>query len=451
MKKSDFRGVSDVFRFTFLQAVKSKSFVITMIVMVIFAIALFPVMGLLNGGKSGKSPIETVYVDAQVKVDIPFNEASDADENFSHIKYKNYGDIPDGTTFEDKLEKDKENAVILSYELDEMGGYKFKVSYSAQTKIDSEDADAYADLISEWFNDYKIRTLNVSKETVDQLTREIVVEETEGKKFVADDKTVVITQAEYNIVYAMLFIAYMIIIMSANMVSSKIVEEKTNRIVEYLMTTVRPMALILGKIAAMLLVTIGQLLFMLGGALIGKSLAKSLFGYEVSSSMSAIFSGDVVKALSVPNLILCILIIGVGILIYSLISGLFGATVSKMDELQQGMKTFQVILIASFFAAFAAMQMMWTVGINGFVKLTLLFPSTSVFVLPGAILVGKTSAAFTALSIAIMLVTAIAILYFVGLVYESIIVMNGAPLSLKQIIAIAKGNKKNVKSKEGNN
>ncbi len=445
MKKSELRGFKDVFSFTFLQTLRTKSFLITMIIMILIMFGMSPVMSLVSGGKDKKSPVEKVYVSGENIAGIPFENSVKDDENFSDIVFEKLPADTDMEKFEAELTDSSDKTVLLKYEITEDGFYMLNALYPSGSKLNSTNVNDLAVKIKDWYSDYKVSSLNIPEETLNKITKEIKVKEIEVDKFLKPETKEKISQKEYQLVYGMLFIAYMVIIMSANMVGGKIVEEKTNRIVEYLMTTVRPMALILGKVVAMLLVTVGEMSLMLVAAVCGNKLAKALFGSNAKSAVESFIPVDAVKYMSVPNVILCIFIIGVGILIYALLAGLFAATVSKMEELQQGMKGFNIIMIGSFLVAFMALQFMWTIGINPFVKFTLYFPFTSVFVLPGSIFIGKAPFVMVLVACILMLLTAFVILWFVGLVYESIIVANGAPISVKQMIGIAKGSMKKGK------
>ena len=133
------------------------------------------------------------------------------------------------------------------------------------------------------------------------------------------------------------------------------------------MTTVRPMAWILGKIVATILVVVSEFIFIAVGLFVGKNVSKELFDYTLKGGLSIIMDGNIIKGLSVKNAVICVIVIALGILLYSMISGLFGATVSKIDEMQQGMKTFQIIILTGFFASFVSLMIMSNVEINEYV------------------------------------------------------------------------------------
>ncbi len=454
MKKSDLRGFSNVFTFTLTQALKAKSFIITMIITVLFATGLFPFMAVINGSKNkedAKPDKIIVYYDEADPL-LVLTKFSDVLNEYAEGKPV---EKRDPATFDSKklselAENEPENTIFINAYTSEAGSVQLDAYYNPGAKFDQEATAAFTDKMTEKMGENKLESLNVSVDTLKRITKNVLANDTTAKKYVSNKEADRINMVEYNIIYALLFVSYMIIIMTANMVSTKIVEEKTNRIVEYLMTTVRPMALILGKVFAMMIVTVGELLLMLGGAVLGKGIAKAAFDYDVSEGggLGSILSADLFKALTADKLLLAIVIVGIGIMIFSLIAGLFGATVSKMDEVQEGMKTFNMILIVSFMAGIGSLITMMTTGINSFVKATLLIPFTAVFVLPGAFMIGKASLATVGIAIGLEVVVALAILYFVSLVYESVIVMNGAPIGLKQMIDIAKGGRKNLKAKE---
>ena len=66
MKSSELRGTGEVFRFTLIQTVKSKAYIVSAIIMLVLAILTAPVMQLINGSGKDKelkeTAIETVHI-----------------------------------------------------------------------------------------------------------------------------------------------------------------------------------------------------------------------------------------------------------------------------------------------------------------------------------------------------------------------------------------------------
>lgn len=448
MKKSEYRGFAQVFSFTFMQAIRSKSLQITTLIMVLIALVSFPVLN--SGNKTDKdyvSPVDKVYVINNTEMkSIPYEDAFKEEKGYDKVKFEETTKSVESLTEEiskknsDENSEDKANEIVLEISLSpEVGGYMLEFYRDPASDIEVEDVSNIAGTMTEWFEKYKVSVLDADKETLEMVGKVVDYTYMDSGEFLETEDHEIISDADYNVVYAFLMIAYMVVIMASSMVSSKVVEEKANRVVEYLMTTVRPMALILGKVVAMLTVTVGEIAVIALAGFASNKLSAMVYGTESSNDLLASFlSTEAIKSLSAGNVIICIVMIGIGILIYGLLAGLFGASVSKMEDLQQGIKAYTFLILVAFFVSLTACEMMWTVGINGFVKFSMVFPFTSVMILPGAILIGKATVSMIVVAIVLQVITAVIVLKFVSMIYESIIVMNGNPVTFKQMLAIAK-------------
>ena len=441
MKITNLHGFSGVYKYTVTQALKRRSFIVSLIFTCVVSLCIFPFLSLRNGYKASKADsaeIEKIYVINETPINI-CEFPNSADDTFSSLTMEYYED--DIETLESEIIENAGNELILHFYSDlEKGGYIMDFSYNPDSNIKKDTIDEVGLAIKDWITDYKIASLNLDDNVIEMVKNEMEYVVISEEDFLSEEESDVINDGDYWLIYAAILIIYFVVVFSSGQVSNSLVEEKTNKIVEYLMTSVRPMALILGKICATLTTVTLQLSLTFLCAYISSSASKIIFNVKGSELLSGIFSDSMVSSLSLPNIIACILIILLGIFIYSLIAGLFASTVNKMEELQQSMRVYTLILVISFLGGYFALNMMTVVGFNSFVKFTMLFPFSSVMVLPGAILIGKCSVLTTIIGIVILLITSFLCLWFVSLCYESVIVSNGAPLSFKQMIAIAKDN-----------
>lgn len=469
MNSSEFKGFSSVFKFTLTQTLKQKSYIVTLIIMVMFSVGVFPVLKLVNMTDEADTGISSVLDDEDSEGDSD-EEMEDIletihtvsvinDTNLTSIPFDNmvesYG-LPKNLIFEEsddeveeacrKLDegaKSKEekamNKVLVHANLDmEKWEYDFRVFYSEASSVDEDDAQLLADNLALWFSGYKEDSVGVTQETLDNISAEVTSKVVKYDDFIEHDELRVISQNEYNVVYAALMLFYMIIIFSASMVSNKIVEEKANRIVEYLMTTVRPLALMMGKIIAMLIAGVGEFVVILLSGFASYKVCEEIWPPSEESIMSGFLSLDGIKELGAVNITVCIVIMAIGVFMYSLIASLFAASVTKMEEVQQGLKIFTMIILVAFFASMIATNLMWSHGINLYVKVIMYIPITSVMILPGVILIGEAGLIEILVSVAIMIATTIFLLWFVSLIYESVIVTNGSVVSFKTMMSMAK-------------
>lgn len=447
MKKSEYSGFMQVFRYTLGQSVKAKSFVITMLIMGLIIAASFPVLNYMNREDEviKESKIETVYVNDSTGLLSNISEAVKDEEAYKNVKFVR--ETRNLKEMEEAVKEKHENMTFLLADItEEAGGYELKFYRDDQSEVEYEDLAQLSDIIKKYAEKQKISTAGVSAEILEMISRDVNSTTMNKAEYLKEDTHEVISFNDYNVVYALLMVSYMVICISAGMVSAKVVEEKANRVVEYLMTNVRPMALILGKICATAVVACGEIAFFAAVAGLSNKISAMLFNTKSSDTLSKFISMNAIKALSPLNIIICIILIALGIITFGLLAGLCAATVSKMEELGQASKGYTFIILIGFFLSFAAVEMMWTTGINLFVKITFFLPITSIFVLPGAIIIGKVTLIEVFIAIIIEIIFGYIILRFVSLVYESVIVMNDGTVKFKQVLAIAKQNRKYVKA-----
>lgn len=443
MKSSELRGFSSVFKFTVGQTVKQKSFVISLAITMIITMALFPISKLLNkSGNTEVSSIHKVYVINETNIeDIPFANMAGEYDYVNGITFEETADSIDAVCerLEDKQETGNEkNSVLVKVSFSmETASYEVSVYYAHKSKVQKVEVETFANDIQRWFSSYKVTVMNVSDSVLENIKKPVDVSVLKYKDFVYEEEPTTISMAEYNVIYAVLMIFFFIVLMTSSLVANKVVEEKANRIVEYLLTTVRPMALMLGKVVAMLLVGVGEVVLVLLAGFASKTVSDQIWP-STSSAGASFLSFDGIKGMSLGNVIICIFIMICGVLIYSLLAGLFGASVSKMEDLQQGLKTFNMIILLAFFAAIIGASLMQTVGDNAFVKVITFVPFTAVMVLPGVLLIGKITMIELLIAIALLIATAIILLWFISRIYEGVIVSNGTTVSVKTMFSMAK-------------
>jgi len=136
--------------------------------------------------------------------------------------------------------------------------------------------------------------------------------------------------------------------------------------------------------------------------------------------------------------------------LYATLAGLCGATASRMEEAGDSQMLFTMTSLIGFYIGFGAASTLMASGDNGFVTFALIFPISSAFFLPAALLVGKANAVTAMIATAVLLVSIVLMFKFVAKVYEALILHNGTRIKMKEVIAMARGPKKQ-KVKKGEN
>ncbi len=249
------------------------------------------------------------------------------------------------------------------------------------------------------------------------------------------------------------YLIMMFIIIYGGFVMRSVIEEKTSRIIEVIISSVKPFQLMLGKIIGTSLAGITQFVIWVVSGLILMLVAFAIFGIDpnilvegqnvvpgVDTSISTegeMFEVYFKEVLKLPWLLLIfffIIYFLLGYLIYSSIYAAIGAAVDNETDTQQFI--FPVIIplmlaiYVGFFSVFSNPHGPIAVGFS-------LFPLTSPIVmlmrLPSGIGEGGVALWQLILSILILVITFVAIVWFAAKIYRIGILMYGKKPSYKEI------------------
>lgn len=265
---------------------------------------------------------------------------------------------------------------------------------------------------------------------------------TDKNKNIGDVKA--LSLSEYSLVLAVIVIIIMFFAFGGEAVASSIITEKSTRVIEYLMTSVRPLAIITGKVLAMLTVTLLQF------ALLGLSFILSCFlkrsMYPQGDLLPAILKGIPIKEIlsntSPVNLILTLLIFIGGFLFFALLAGLTGATVSKIEELAEGIMVFKLTLIIGAYLSMAVCIAGLSGNSGGILDYAAyLLPISAVFITPIYLLLGRAATIWGVVSLLILFLSLAGLALFTAKVYEMLILHQGNRLKFKDLFSMSKKRK----------
>ncbi len=125
---------------------------------------------------------------------------------------------------------------------------KITVFYYADEKLAPEKSERMERRVAEKIRSFKIDSLHLNRQSLDALETEVSIDPeaiTAGK---ADEGNKYTAGVGIGLGFFMAFIMFFMVIMYGNLVMRSVMEEKTNRIVEVMMSSVKPFQLMLGKI-----------------------------------------------------------------------------------------------------------------------------------------------------------------------------------------------------------
>ncbi len=232
----------------------------------------------------------------------------------------------------------------------------------------------------------------------------------------------------FSLAYFMGILLYTAILMYGVNVKSSVLEEKTTRIVEVLVSSVRPFPLLLGKILGVGAVSMFQILIwgVAGRLLLGgrAALARWLGGLEgappffeiphVSTATAAVFVAYFLG----------------GFFIYSAMFAAVGAMSSSEQEAQQAQQPIALMLLLSFFSLFALVAN----PSSTFAVALSLIPFTSPIAMPVRWAAGDLPPTDLALSLLLLVIGILGVTWVAARIYRVGILMTGKRPGVKELI-----------------
>lgn len=403
----DLSGTGQVYRFTLSQLLKSRANRVTLIIMVLLAAVSMPLTALLGGETpetSDTASLTSVRVDNRTDLALDFSgDAYWADTDFSA----------------DAGEPD----AVVTVTGDETG---YQVAVNGSESTDAGELSQLAETARQAVRDACLRAAGLSSRQLEALTASTGEEDSHEEGFWV--------QYGYSI------LAMILCLMSASYVIRAVVEEKDSRLVELLLVSVKPMALLAGKILAVMAFTFGWLLAMLAGLGVSCGLTAGLLGpgvlqKQLSGLLAAVprVQEDLWQAAGV--LLVLLVSLGLGYLTMSLIGGVAGACCSGMEE--AGEATGPVMLLTM--AGYLASCVVGAVPSGPVAVFSTLCPIVSIFCAPVQFAGGNVSIWLVLASWVIQAAVIWGLLTLASRVYAGLIVHRGSRVKLRELMSMAKG------------
>ncbi len=455
------KGWRDVFGFTFIQYVKTKGFIAGTIIVCVIVMLLVAGCNLLpkllgdeeeinENASADLTELHGLYIDDAAGI---LNE-----EDINSISGLAKVNIVSDSEFEglvERLSESKDNEALIQIIADEyegtVMGYRVKTYYAPD--MSSELVDMVTSIVSNCVANRNLMNAGVGAGNIADAQRYVSTSKiTAGN----DEWNMIESALNYFIPLAVSLVLFLLIFAYGQMVAQSIATEKTSRVMELLLTSVRPLAVVIGKVLAMGLISVMQ--FILIGAVGGITFAVTApfgIGGEIIEMMKnpALQFGEneeIVEAVSgiigyfnVFTVIIILIIFILGFIFFALIAALVGASISRMEDLAQAMQPYSLIGVLGFYLAyFPVMFNMDSIEtgaatVNPLQIFSYYFPISSPFALPSALLLGTMSPVQVCVAVLILAAFTFLTALLVARVYEFIIMHTGSRLKFGDILKLA--------------
>jgi ABC-2 type transport system permease protein len=220
-----------------------------------------------------------------------------------------------------------------------------------------------------------------------------------------------------GLAFITIFILYGQLLTYGFWVASGVVEEKSSRVIEVLLSAIRPKELLAGKVVGLGLLGLGQLL------------GVAAFGLLAAAATSAIdVTGEVVGSVA-----LAIVWFMLGYAFYSSAFAVAGALVPRLEELQTTTTPLTMTIVLSLLVGFAVNDH----PDGTLAHITAFIPMTAPITMPSRIILGEAPAWEVAGSIAVIVACTFALIPVAGRIYAATVLRTGSAVKLREALRLA--------------
>ena len=441
MRKKGLAGTGTVFRFSFLQQTGKAGWRLTTILPALLFLVGIPLVMLLALQSSDKeiteTPVAAVYVADLTGIPSDYSVLNEAgDEVFSRIEYIPAADAEAAVAAAGQ----REGALALLAELGG-SGYELTVIRPESTGLTASDARDYTGFLQDAFPAVARQKSGLTEAQLTELSR-VVLSGSATSAAWRDDSF----QGSYETIreilelilpYVGIMLLYFMVLVYGQGIAGSVILEKSSKLMDTMLLSLQPQAMILGKTLAGWLAGVVQMLVWAAGAVLGCVLGKLLvLQLEPGSTMGILQFFSMLGAASglftLPNVIAAVLLILAGFLMYCAIASIGGALASKPEDLGSCNSIFTLLLLASFFLTMygessSSRSLVSDAAWMNFV------PFTAVMSTPARALLGQVPLYTALISLVLTLAVALLAVLAAGKLYRLLVFRRGDPPKLADV------------------
>lgn len=394
-----------VFKFEFLNIIKSKAFIFLTLLMFIgsTAVLFYP-----RFSNNQKTPLIGENTPTKLAVfDGVGNLGEFIKENMASYEI---------TLCKDEAQADellKTESVDASIIINSPLSYTYSVN---NMSLYDETAGIISELLQIKYREIRLAELGLNANQIAEIQSAAAVPEI---KIVGNDQA-----QSFLYTYILLFMLYMAVIAYGQMIAQSVATEKSSRAMELLITSAKPNSLIFGKVLGTGFAGLSQMLVILLWALLCYRINAPF--WEDNFLVASIF--DMPVSLIIYTVVFFVL----GFLIYAFLYGAFGSLASKTEDLSTLTTPLTFLMVIAFIVPITSISS-GKVD-TGLMKILSFIPFCSPMAMFARIAMSTVKPLHIAISIIILILSNIGIGYIAVLIYRMGILMYGKPPKITQVL-----------------
>ena len=417
-------GTGKVYRFTLRQLLKSKANIATFVIFALIAIFAVPVSSLILGGD--KPPEVSEITEVYINNETPYApDTTEMPEHFADVIFRDTTDSFRETNL-------SATALYVKIESGAAGGVFISVTKLEHSNLMDAELELLKSSLTDSVSKARLLVLGATQEQLDLVMSSYSTEVLDAAKYNSDDLGFA---ASYAVQYAYAIVLLMISMFTIVYIIRAVIEEKSSKLVELLMVTTKPLALLAGKIFAVMTYIFGMLLAFVALFVLSFTISSSVLDTSpIAGAISGMgLSADVLN-LGPSAFVAVFVSLLLAYMTFSIIAGLSGTSCSTMDDVESAnMSVTFTILGAYMLSVFLSASGNETLAVVGS-----LVPVVSAFVAPVQYILGGISFWVLAVSWVIQLAVISLLAIFSSRIYRSLIIHSGNRVELKALFSMYK-------------
>ncbi|MBY0144884.1 ABC transporter permease [Neobacillus niacini] len=319
---------------TYLNKLKTKSFIITTLLTVVITLGLTNMSNIIEVFDKGGDKEKVAVLDETGQLYAPLKEQMSAlNKNLSLKEF-------DGT--EKEAEKAVEEGeytgfVQLRYDEEQLPEATYKAMSVADSNIFT-DLQAGLQQLKTMLAASKI---SLTPEQLQQLYEPVTFDKVALEENAKTEEE--LNQAR-GLVYVLLFVIYFAVIMYASMIAMEVATEKSSRVMEILISSVSPIKQMFAKILGIGLLSLTQLAVLL-------SVGYFSIKRNLSSLEGGFFDAFGFGNVSISTIAYAVIFFILGYFLYATLAAFLGSLVSRIEDVQQMITPMTLLVVAGFMIA----------------------------------------------------------------------------------------------------
>ena len=432
MKNDLLGGCTKVFKFSLKQLLKSKGNIITIAIMCVFALISMPMASLSMSSDTIasnqlKCNASSIYLINLSTLDFgsvctPIIESQFKNDSYSNVKIH----------FTDKEIENISTDEIVYVIKNKEGTNSVTITYytAKETSIPLTDIEIISSDVKFAVDKMLLKLSGITDTQIDLIFSGINVNYMNYSDYINTfDEDAFFEKFVYQ--YAYSIIVLLVCTLSISYIVRAVIEEKSSKLVELLMISVKPLSLIVGKILAIMIYILIMLSSVIVSFCISMLISKHMNGFTFSSLLS-LFSPAGGVNFNILNISVIIISVFITYLTMSLIAGLLGTACSSTEDMQSANLASVFLLLTGYIIS----CVVTAVDSPAIIIASSLCPIVSAFCAPVNFLMGSINIYVLLASLAIQLIILALIALLCGRVYKELIVYNGKRLKFSQILKL---------------